>query len=152
MALFLCPLLQVGIGRYIGQESVLHGVIVYVAAVVAEAVAHDEVIYLQHHVVAGNLVEYGLRDFHMRSLVFHNHAGTEVLVEKHRVAALFRAVEVKLYLVGKQTLGIALIIGQEMHKVLSYPFLRSKCDVFFSERVENETFSVPLLYFNIEGW
>ena len=145
MALFLCLPLQLGIGGDVGQEGVLHGVVVYAAAVVAQAVAHDEVFYLEHHVVAGNLVEHGLRDFHVRSLVFHNHAGAEVFVEKNRVATLFRTVQVELYLVGKQTLGIALKIRQEVYKMLSDLLLRGKCNVFFTKRVENETFSVPLL-------
>ena len=152
MALFLCLPLQLGIGGDVGQEGALHGAVVYAAAVVAQAVAHDKVFYLEHHVVAGNLVEHGLRDFYVRSLVFHNHAGAQVLVVKHRVATLFRAVQGELYLVGKQTLRIALKIGQEVYKMLSYPLLRSQCNVFFTKRVENETFSVPLLYFNVEGW
>ena len=67
----------------------------------SDAVAHNQIFYLQNHVVAGDLVEYRLGDFDVGSLVFDNHSGTQILVEKNRVTALFCAVEVQLYLVGQ---------------------------------------------------
>ena len=66
--------------------------IIHLAAVVRKAVADDEVIYVQHHVVARDLVEHLLCDFHMRSLIFDDHLRTEVLAIEHSVAALGSAV------------------------------------------------------------
>mgnify|MGYP007038362030 FL=1 len=39
-----------------------------------------------------------------------------------------------------------------MNKMLSYPFFRGKGDISFSERIENNIFSVALYYFSFVGW
>ena len=44
-------------------------------------VAYNEILYFQNHIVAGNLIEYGLRNFHVRSLIFYNHACIQLLAE-----------------------------------------------------------------------
>ena len=76
-ALKLCTpfSLQLGVGGDIGKEGVFQGVVVYAATIVSDAVAHNQVLHLQHHVVARNLVEHGLGNLDVGRLVFHNHSG-----------------------------------------------------------------------------
>ena len=71
---------------------VIHGGVVYLATIMVDAIAHNEVVYFQNHVVTGNLIEYGLRNLDTWSLVLYNEAGIQVFVEKNRVATFFRAV------------------------------------------------------------
>ena len=144
--------LEVGVGGDVGQKRITHRLIVNLATIMVDAIAHNQIIHFQNHVVPGYLVENGLGDGDVWSLVLHNHTGAEVLVEQNRVATFLRAVQVKLYLVGQQSLRIALVVRQEMCEMLAHPFLGSERDIFFSQRVENEVFSVPLLYFNGKGW
>ena len=70
------------------QELVGLMLIIHLAAIVRKTVADDEVIDVQHHIVARNLIEDFLRDFHMRGLVLDDHLRTEVLSIEHCVTTL----------------------------------------------------------------
>ena len=107
--------------RNLRKKTIPHGGVIDATTIMLQAVTHDEVFYLQHHVVTRNLVEYSLRNLDMRSLVLHNHPSTQILVVEHRIASLAGAVKVELYLVGQQARGVALHIRQVVHKMLPHP-------------------------------
>ena len=88
-----------------------------------ETIGDNQIFYFQNHVVAGNLVEYRLGNFYVRSLVFYNHLRTQILVIKHRITTFFGAVQFQLYFVGQESFGVIFQVGQEVYEVLSYPFL-----------------------------
>lgn len=102
-----------------------------------EAVADDEIIHVHHDVVAGDLVEYFLRQRNVRRLVFHDDAGTQTCVVEHTVAAAAHAVEGDGHLVSHQCGGIALFCYQIMDEVLAHPFLRCQRHVFSSQYIKH---------------
>ena len=97
------------------------GVVVYLTAVVDEAVRDDEVVYLEYHVVAAYLVEYLLGNIHCRGLVLNDDARAERTVVDHRVAPAAHAVELELHLVGHERLGVTLLADEVMYEMLAYP-------------------------------
>ena len=66
--------LQFWIERYVTQKNILSPRIVHLAAVVLQAVAHYQVVYMQQDVVGCNLVEHFLLQVDGWRLVLNNHA------------------------------------------------------------------------------
>ncbi len=116
-----------------------------------EAVAHDKVVYLEHHIVAAYLFEHLLRDVYRGCLVLDDDPRMQRAVVDYRVASAAHAVDFELHLVGHKRPGVALVAGEEMHEMLSYPFLRRQRHILAADRVENERFVVLLCYFFIES-
>ena len=117
-------------------------VVVHAAAVVLQAVAYDEVIDVQQHVVHGDLVEHPLRKLHRGGFVFHNHDGLRRLVIQHAVASQALVASAKLHLVGHERRWIAFTVGKEMDEMLAHPFLRRQTDVAPPQGVENVRLAV----------
>ena len=61
--------------------------IVHPDAVVLEAVAYNQIIYMKNNVVAGNLIKDFLTDVNRRSFVFHYDFGRSGSVIDYRIAA-----------------------------------------------------------------
>ncbi len=105
------------------QESVTVVLVVDLAAVVVQAVAHDKVARFQHHVVTHNLVKYLLRDMDARRLVFHDDQRLARAVGDNGVAAPRDAVLGERHLIAHQRGGELLLGNQPLDKVLPHPFL-----------------------------
>ena len=86
----------------VSQEGVRVVFVVHPAAVVLQAVANNEVIYVHKHVVGRYLVEHFLRERHRRSLVFDEHHGLRRRVVQHAVAPQALVADAKFHLVGKE--------------------------------------------------
>lgn len=72
-----------------------------------QPVCHDEVVGLEHAVVAANLIENVLRNGNVGSLVLHDEARyAPILVVQDAVAAARVTVDTQAHLVGEQGLGI----------------------------------------------
>ena len=76
-------------------------VIIHLAAVVLQTVTDHEIVYMQQHVVGGNLVENFLGNGDMRSLVFGDHSGAKFSVVEHAVGTQGLVAYSEFYLVGK---------------------------------------------------
>ena len=55
------------------QKGIFPFFVVHATAVVLKAVGDDEIVYMQQMVIDRNLIEYMLRDFYVRGLVFDDH-------------------------------------------------------------------------------
>ncbi len=117
-----------------------------------QAVAYDEIIDVEQHVVDRYLVEHTLRKGNGRSLVFYYHNGLCLAVIQHTVAPQALVANAKLYFVGEQRRRIALVFDKEMDEMLSHPFFGSKAYVLSSERVEDERLAVPFRDFYFVLW
>ncbi len=118
--------------------------VVHAAAVVVEAVGDDEVVHTKDEVVAGDLLKDVLRDGDVRGFILDNHARCAGAVVEYAVATFGSTVEGERDLVGKESLGIAEVVEEEMHEMLAHPFFGSEGDVTASDHVENAGFCAPL--------
>ena len=132
----LCGGLYGGVVGYLSQEGIAPVVVVHLAAVVRETVAHDEVVYVQQHVVDGDLVKHTLRYLDARSLVLHYHLGLQTLVIEHRVGTQLLIAACESYLIGEQCRWIALVLREEVYEVLSDPLLGGQRHIAPSQYVE----------------
>ena len=106
----------------------------------AQAVADNQVIDPEHKVVATDLVEDLLCDFHRRCLVFHDDARREAAVIDHRVATARHSVQLQLHFVCHQGRRVVLLVRKEVDEVLTNPFFGSQSDVTPANKVENALF------------
>ena len=98
------------------------------------------------------LIEYGLCDFNVRCLVFHNHACRQIPAIEHCITPLGSAVQLYHYFIGKKGGRISFVCNKKVNKVLTYPFFGGKRDISFANHVENYIFSVSYVYFSVEYW
>ena len=102
---------------------------------------------MQYHVVTHDLVKNFLSDFYMWRLVLDDDTWVHVMVVYDAVASFRCAVEVNLYFVGDKSCRVSFVLGQKMYKMLSYPFFRSECDIFFTQVVKDVVAVVAFCYF-----
>ena len=125
--------------------------IIHLTAIVCDAIAHHQVVDMQEHVVDGDLVEHFLCDGDCGGFVLHNHPGFGVHAVEHTVTAEALLPHGELNLIGQHHLGIAHVMGEEVHKMLAHPFLRSQCHVFPAQMVENHAPVIADDDFCVEG-
>ena len=111
-------------------------VIIHLAAVVREPVAHNEVVYLEQQIVDRNLVEHVLRHLQGGGLVLYNHPGVRRGVVHHGVASQPLLSHREHHLVGHDCRGVAQRFAQEVHEVLADVLLGCECHVLSAEYVE----------------
>ena len=128
--------LQIGVGRNVLQKGIGAVLQVNFAAVVFQTVAHDEVFDFEHHVVAAYLVEYFLGDVHIGTFVFDDHQRLQTfLTIDHCVATATHAVERHSHFVGHERRGVALLLDEEMHKMLTHPLLWGEGDELAAKHI-----------------
>ena len=126
--------------------------IVHLATIVAEAIAHHKVVHMQEHVVGSHLVEHLLSDIDARCLVLHNHARLGPQSIHHRVTPQALLSDDKLHLVGQHRGGIAPVTDEEIDEMLPHPLLGGQRDVFSPQNVENFWFLGCSGNFYLERW
>ncbi len=94
-----------------------------------QPVAYDEIIDLEHEVIAAYLVEHLLVDGNVGGFVLDNHARPDIAVVQYGVATAFHAVELEGNFVGQQGGWIRFVLDEEMDEVLANPFLWRKYDI-----------------------
>ena len=99
--------------------------VVHLATDMAQTVADYQVVYPQQEVVVAYLVEHTLSERDIRCFVFHNHLRRESLCVEHTVTTQFFSSQLQLHLICQQGGGVAKMVGQIMHEMLSYPFFGS---------------------------
>ena len=133
---FFCdPVLQFIIVRQVGQERQGVVLVVHLAAEVAYAVAHDEVVHMQLHVVGGNLFKHTLRYLYVRCLVFHNHPRSQLPGVEYAVGTQLLVAYLQPNLVGEECGRVVLVLRKEVYEVLSHPLFGGECDIFSAQYV-----------------
>lgn len=102
-------------------------VCVDVGAVVAHAVAYDEVWYSEGGVVAGNLVKGGLADADVWGFKLEYDEWLGFVVVDDGVAATLHAAEPERHFVGEACPGIAEVLDQPVCELLPHPFFGREC-------------------------
>ena len=118
--------------------------VVYLAAVVGESVAHNEIVGLDYHVVAAYLVEYLLGNMYRRGLVLNDDTWLQCTVVHYGVASPAHAVELDLHLIGHERLGKSFVFDEEVYEMLAHPFLGGQRDILLAYDVEDERLAVFL--------
>ena len=125
--------------------------IVHLATVVLYAVAHDEVIDMQQHVVGGDLVKHLLRESYCGGFVLDDYTGFRLKTIENTVAAQPLVPHHELHFVGQHRLRITQMMGQVVDEMLTHPFLGGQRHVFPTQMVENHALAVTDDDFCVEG-
>ena len=128
--------LQVVIARHVFKKHRLVGIVVDTATEKLPAVAHRQILDPQNGVVAIDLVEHLLRDFHRRRFVFHNHKRASPPVKHHRIASALTPVLIDCNLIAHKTCRITLAVNQMAHKHLPHILFRSHSHILATEAIE----------------
>lgn len=99
-------------------------VLANVATVVLHAVADDEVWYLQHYVVAGNLVKGLLAELYVRGLELHDDERLAMDIVEYGIGTALLPVLLQADFVSHAGQGVAKRLHHPMCEVLAHPFLR----------------------------
>ena len=134
---FLIPALQLLIVGYFAQKDISVIGVVHAAAIVVEAVAHDEIVDMEQHVVDRNLVENLLLDGDGRGFILDYHTRPERTVVKDAVAAQPLASRTQLNLVGQQRRRIAFVADEKVDEMLADPLFGRQGDIFAAQHVED---------------
>ena len=126
--------------------------IIHLATVVDNAIAHNQVIDMQQHVVSGDLVKHLLREGYRGRLVLDDHPGFRLETVENAVATKALVTHHELHLIGQHRLWITQVVGQVVDEMLANPFLRSQYHVFPAQMVENHMLAVTDDDFCVEGW
>ena len=138
---------QVVVWWYRLQESVTVVLVVDLATVVLQAVAHNQVTRMHHHVVAHDLVEGLLRDVDARALILHDDQRLPRAVGDNGIAAPRDAVLRQRHLVAHQRSWEPLVGDEPLHEVLPHPFLGRQRHPALTQPVPDGPRAVfPLLY------
>lgn len=110
--------------------------VVHAATIVLQPVAHDEIIHVQQHVVDRNLVEHSLGELNRWSFILNDHPRMQVGVVKNTVCPHALVTNLELHFIGKQRVGIALLLNQKMDEMLPDPFFGRECHMFSAQNIE----------------
>lgn len=81
------------------------------AAVVRQAIGNDQIRRFMHVVIAGNLIEYSLGQWNMRSLALDDQKGLPLPVESNDIRTLLGLVENQATFGANEGFGVS-IMGQ----------------------------------------
>jgi hypothetical protein len=113
------------------------GCIVYAAAVVGKAIAHDEVGHSEHQIVAIDLIEGLLGQFHVRGFELEDDEGTPFLVVKDGIGALAHTILLKADFMSQPCLGVSQDVCEPMGELLAHPFLGSGLEPTTADEIPN---------------
>ena len=136
--------LQLGICRYIGEETAAPQLVIDGATVVRKSVRNHQVAHLQYGVVADNLIERRLRYFHLRGFVFDDDERPTFGIVDERVATAFAAVLQQRNFIAHTTRRIAFFVYQISNEVLPHPFFGRERDITLAQGVEYRGLAVLL--------
>ena len=104
---------------------------------VLNTIAYDEIVDVEQEVVGGNLLEYLLCEFYVRSLVLNDHTRTKLAVVEHAVAPETLVADREFHLVGEQSLGVGLVFDEKVGEMLSHPLFGSERHIAAAEKIED---------------
>ena len=123
--------------RDLNKEFNLSGSPADPATVVLDPIGDDEVVNLEHEVVAGRLLKDGLVHLDARSLAFHHRDRSPVTRMHHDVRPFRQLVQHQGAFNCDQRRRAAAIMHQVVDEVLAHPFLGRQCHPPTPDRVED---------------
>ena len=120
-------------------------------AIVRQAVGEGKVPGSKREIVAGNLGEGTLRNFHIGRLALYQQMWVTVGTQYHDIRSLGQFVIKKARFDGKERFGVLVVANEQMHEMLPDPFFGRKHDVFPADQIVNVRFPVQVFNFVRKG-
>lgn len=100
------------------------------------SVGKYQIIDIQSHVIANDLIKYLLINHHIRGFTLNDQQRFSKVIVNNDISSFFSFIKFKPSLNSHQRSRILLFANEEFDKVLAHPFFRSKCDKPLSGFIE----------------